>query len=102
MKATIDDVDVQGKRVLVRVDFNVPMKEGRIVDDRRIRAALPTLRALRERGARVIVATHLGRPKGRVNPDLTTAPLAARLGENSVDQRGRKRTSEHPERDVIG
>jgi len=67
--------------VLVRVDFNVPMKEGRIVDDRRIRAALPTLRALRERGARVIVATHLGRPKGRVNPDLTTAPLAARLGE---------------------
>ena len=81
MKATIDDVDVHGKRVLVRVDFNVPMKEGRIVDDRRIRAALPTLRALRERGARIIVATHLGRPKGKVNHDLTTAPLAARLGE---------------------
>jgi phosphoglycerate kinase len=67
--------------VLVRVDFNVPMKEGRIVDDRRIRAALPTLCALRERGARIIVATHLGRPKGKVNPALTTAPLAARLGE---------------------
>ena len=81
MKVTIDDVDVHGKRVLVRVDFNVPMKEGRIVDDRRIRAALPTLRALRERGARIIVATHLGRPKGKVNPALTTAPLAARLGE---------------------
>ena len=81
MKATIDDVDVHGKRVLVRVDFNVPMKEGRIVDDRRIRAALPTLRALRERGARIIVATHLGRPKGKVNPALTTAPLAARLSE---------------------
>src|ERR1017187_5015387 len=81
MKATIDDVDVHGKRVLVRVDFNVPMKEGRIVDERRIRAALPTLRALRERGARIIVATHLGRPKGKVNPALTTAPLAARLGE---------------------
>ena len=81
MKATIDDVDVQGKRVLVRVDFNVPMKDGKIVDDRRIRAALPTLRALRERGARVIVVTHLGRPKGKVNPDFSTAPLAAHLSE---------------------
>jgi len=81
MKATIDDVKVQGKRVLVRVDFNVPMKDGRIVDDRRIRAALPTLRTLRDRGARVIVVTHLGRPKGKVNPDFSTAPLAVRLGE---------------------
>jgi phosphoglycerate kinase len=81
MKATIDDVKVEGRRVLVRVDFNVPMKDGRIVDDRRIRAALPTLRALRERGARVIVATHLGRPKGKVNPDFSTAPLAAHLSE---------------------
>ena len=81
MKATIDDVKVQGKRVLVRVDFNVPMKDGKIVDDRRIRAALPTLRALRERGARVIVVTHLGRPKGKVNPDFSTAPLAAHLSE---------------------
>ncbi|MGO8687931.1 MAG: phosphoglycerate kinase [Candidatus Dormibacteria bacterium] len=81
MKATIDDVKVHGRRVLVRVDFNVPMKDGRIVDDRRMRAALPTLRTLRERGARVIVATHLGRPKGKVNPDFSTAPLAAHLGE---------------------
>ena len=70
MKATIDDVKVQGKRVLVRVDFNVPMKDGRIVDDRRIRAALPTLRALRERGARVIVVTHLGPPQGQGQPRL--------------------------------
>ncbi len=81
MKATIDDITVSGRRVLVRVDFNVPMKDGVIVDDRRIRAALPTLRALRERGARVIVVTHLGRPKGKVNPALTTAPLAVRLGQ---------------------
>ena len=81
MKATIDDVDVHGRRVLVRVDFNVPMKDGRIIDDRRIRAAVPTLRTLRERGARVIVATHLGRPKDGPSPELSTAPLAARLGE---------------------
>ena len=81
MKATIDDINVSGRRVLVRVDFNVPMKDGKIVDDRRIRAALPTLRTLRERGARVIVATHLGRPKGKVNPEFSTAPLAAHLSE---------------------
>jgi phosphoglycerate kinase len=81
MKATIDDVKVQGRRVLVRVDFNVPMKDGKIVDDRRMRAALPTLNTLRERGARLIVATHLGRPKGKVNPEFSTAPLAAHLSE---------------------
>jgi len=80
-KATIDDVEVAGRRVLVRVDFNVPMEGGRIADDRRIREALPTLRALRERGARVIVATHLGRPKGRVVEELRVAPVAERLGE---------------------
>jgi phosphoglycerate kinase len=80
-KATIDDIDVSGKRVLLRVDFNVPMKDGRIVDDRRIRAALPTITALRERGARTVILTHLGRPKGRSVPELSTEPLAARLGE---------------------
>jgi phosphoglycerate kinase len=80
-KATIDDVDVSGRRVLVRVDFNVPMAEGRIVDDRRIRAALPTLEALRSRKARVLLVTHLGRPGGRVVEALRVAPLAARLGE---------------------
>ena len=80
-KATIDDIDVSGKRVLLRVDFNVPMKDGEIVDDRRIREALPTIRALRERGARTVILTHLGRPKGKPDPALSTAPLAGRLGD---------------------
>jgi len=80
-KATIDDVEVRGRRVLVRVDFNVPMEDGRIVDDRRIRATLPTLQALRERGARVLVVSHLGRPRGKPEDSLRVAPLAARLGE---------------------
>ena len=80
-KQTIDDVDVAGKRVLVRVDFNVPMEGKRIVDDRRIRAALPTIDRLRERDARVILATHLGRPKGKPVDELRVAPLAARLSE---------------------
>jgi phosphoglycerate kinase len=80
-KATIDDVDVSGRRVLVRVDFNVPMADGAIVDDRRIREALPTLQQLRSRGARVLVVTHLGRPEGRVVEELRVAPVAERLGE---------------------
>jgi phosphoglycerate kinase len=80
-KATIDDIDVAGKRVLLREDFNVPVREGRIVDDRRIREALPTIEALRSRGARVIVVTHLGRPKGRVDESLRVTAIAGRLAE---------------------
>jgi phosphoglycerate kinase len=80
-KATVDDLDVSGRRVLLRVDFNVPMRDGRIADDRRIRASWPTIAALRDRGARVIIVTHFGRPKGKPNPEFSTAPLAARLGE---------------------
>ncbi|HKR99875.1 MAG TPA: phosphoglycerate kinase [Candidatus Dormibacteraeota bacterium] len=80
-KATIDDIDVAGKRILLRVDFNVPMRDGHIIDDRRIRESLPTIEALRARSARVIVVTHLGRPKGRVDDLLRLGPIAHRLGE---------------------
>jgi hypothetical protein len=80
-KATIDDIDVAGKRVVLRVDFNVPLRNGRIVDDRRIRAALPTIEALRQRGARTVIVTHVGRPGGHVEPSLSVQPIAERLGE---------------------
>ncbi|TMB72125.1 MAG: phosphoglycerate kinase [Chloroflexi bacterium] len=80
-KATIRDIDVAGKRVLVRVDFNVPMEAGRIVDDSRIRAAIPTIKDLVERSARVILMTHLGRPDGQVDEAYRTRPLAERLSD---------------------
>jgi len=80
-KATIRDVDVAGKRVLVRVDFNVPMEAGRIVDDSRIRAAIPTIKDLVARSARVILMTHLGRPDGQVEEAYRTSPLAERLSQ---------------------
>ncbi|WP_046468489.1 phosphoglycerate kinase [Allosalinactinospora lopnorensis] len=78
---TIEDLDVSGQRVFVRADLNVPLDGGRITDDGRIRASLPTIDKLRERGARVIVAAHLGRPKGEPAPKFSLRPVAARLGE---------------------
>jgi phosphoglycerate kinase len=77
---TLDDLDVEGKRVFVRVDFNVPLDGDRITDDTRIRAALPTIERLRGRGARLLLAAHLGRPKDR-EPELSLRPVAQRLGE---------------------
>jgi phosphoglycerate kinase len=77
---SLDDLDVDGKRVLVRVDFNVPLDGERITDDARIRAALPTIEALRQRGARLLLAAHLGRPKDR-EPEFSLAPVAKHLGE---------------------
>ena len=80
-KKTIEDVAVAGKKVLVRCDFNVPLKEGKITSDKRIVEALPTIKYLLGQGAKVILCSHMGKPKGEVNPKYSLAPVAARLTE---------------------
>ena len=78
-KKIVTDLDVAGKKVLVRVDFNVPIKEGKIKDDTRITSALPTINYLLEQGAAVILMSHLGRPKGQINLDYSMKPVADHL-----------------------
>lgn len=80
-KKTIEDIDVKGKRVLARCDFNVPLMDGEITNDKRIVAALPTIKYLMEHGAKVILCSHLGRPKGEYKPEFSLAPVAKKLSE---------------------
>jgi phosphoglycerate kinase len=80
-KLTIQDLDLKGKRVFVRVDFNVPIKDGKVTDDLRIREALPTIRYGIEQGAILVLASHLGRPKGKPKPEFSLAPVADRLSD---------------------
>jgi phosphoglycerate kinase len=80
-KLTINDLDLKGKRVFIRVDFNVPLKEGKVSDDTRIRETLPTLRLAMQKGGRLVLASHLGRPKGGPDPKYSLAPVATKLAE---------------------
>jgi len=80
-KLSVRDLDLKGKRVFVRVDFNVPVKDGRITDDTRIQASLPTIQLALKQGATVVLASHLGRPKGKVNPQMSLRPIADRLAD---------------------
>ena len=80
-KKTIEDIQVKGKKVLVRCDFNVPLKDGVITDENRLNGALPTIKYLVENGAKVILCSHMGKPKGEPKPELSLAPVAKRLGE---------------------
>lgn len=81
-KKTIDDISVKGKKVLVRCDFNVPIKDGKITDETRIKGALPTIKKLISDGAKVILCSHMGKPKGEPKPELSLAPVAKRLSEH--------------------
>src|SRR5881394_3831474 len=78
---SVTELAVEGKRVFLRVDFNVPLKNGKVTDDARIVATLPTIKHLIDRGARIVLGSHLGRPDGQVKPEYSLEPVAARLAE---------------------
>ena len=111
-KKTVDDINVKGKKVLVRCDFNVPVKDGVITDENRITASLPTIRKLMDDGAKVILCSHMGKPKGEAKPELSLAPVAERLSEklgvnvkfakdDTVGDNAKKAVSEMNDGDVI-
>ncbi|WP_102399894.1 phosphoglycerate kinase [Haloimpatiens massiliensis] len=112
-KKTIEDIEVKGKKVLVRCDFNVPLKEGVITDENRLVGAMPTIKYLMEKGAKVILCSHLGKPKGEPKPELSLAPVAKRLSEmlgkevvfardeNVVGENAKKAVAEMKEGDVV-
>lgn len=112
-KKTVDDICVKGKKVLVRCDFNVPLKNGEITDENRINAALPTIKKLIEDGGRVILCSHLGKPKGEPKPELSLAPVAKRLSEklgkevvfaaddNVVGENAKKAVADMQDGDVV-
>ena len=112
-KKTVDDICPKGQRVLVRCDFNVPIKEGKITDETRIVGALPTIKKLIADGAKVILCSHMGKPKGEPKPELSLAPVAARLSEllgkdvvfaaddNVVGENAKKAVAEMNEGDVV-
>lgn len=112
-KKTIEDIDVKGKRVLVRCDFNVPLKDGVITDENRLNGALPTIKYLVNNGAKVILCSHMGKPKGEPKPELSLAPVAKRLSEmlgkevvfaaddNVVGENAKKAVAEMKDGDVV-
>ena len=78
-KLTVDDLDIKGRRVLMRVDFNVPLEDGKVANDKRIKAALPTIQNIVDRGGRLILMSHLGRPKGTRVPEMSLQPCISVL-----------------------